>query len=85
MGQSQVFYIANSYEIEKAFLEALNLGSYQAAYELGRIYTIQEQDENYKGEIKSLSFFEQAYDNGYDGFDKKRGESPKSRKICGYY
>lgn len=69
--QSQVFYIANSYEIEKAFLEALNLGSYQAAYELGRIYTIQEQDENYKGEIKSLSFFEQAYDNGYDGFDKE--------------
>ena len=36
--QSQVFYIANSYEIEKAFLEALGLGSYQAAYELGKIY-----------------------------------------------
>ncbi len=68
--QSQVFYIANSYEIEKAFNEALGLGSYQAAYELGKIYQIQENDENYRGEIKSLKYFERAYDNGYDGFDK---------------
>ncbi len=69
--QSQVFYIANSYEIEKAFQEALDLGSYQAAYELGKIYQQQEADENYRGEIRSLSYFEKAYDNGYDGFDKE--------------
>lgn len=69
--QSQVFYIANSYDIEKAFIEALGLGSYQAAYELGRIYQIQEADENYKGEIKSIGYFEKAYDNNYDGFDKE--------------
>lgn len=69
--QSQVFYIANSYEIEKAFQEALDLGSYQAAYELGKIYQQQEADENYKGEIRSLSFFEKAYDNGYEEFDKE--------------
>ena len=69
--QSQVFYIANSYEIEKAFQEALDLGSYKAAYELGKIYQQQEADENYRGEIRSLSYFEKAYDNGYDGFDKE--------------
>ena len=68
--QSQVFYIANSYEIEKAFLEALGLGSYQAAYELGKIYQLQEADENYRGEKKSLMYFEKAYDNGFDEFDK---------------
>ena len=68
--QSQVFYIANSYEIEKAFLEALGLGSYQAAYELGKIYQQQEADENYRGEIKSIKYFEKAYDNGYEDFDK---------------
>jgi TPR repeat protein len=68
--QSQVFYIANSYEIEKAFLEALGLGSWQAAYELGKIYQQQEADENYHGEVKSLSYFEQAYDNGFTEFDK---------------
>lgn len=68
--QSQVFYIANSYEIEKAFIEALGLGSYQAAYELGKIYQQQESDENFRGEAKSLMYFEKAYDNGYDGFDK---------------
>lgn len=69
--QSQVFYIANSYDIEKAFIEALGLGSYQAAYELGKIYQIQEADENYKGDIKSIKYFEKAYDNNYDGFDKE--------------
>ncbi|MDD6328720.1 MAG: sel1 repeat family protein, partial [Lachnospiraceae bacterium] len=69
--QSQVFYIANSYEIEKAFIEALELGSYQAAYELGKIYQIQEADENYRGEIRSLQYFEKAYDNEFDGFDKE--------------
>ena len=69
--QSQVFYIANSYEIEKAFLEALGLGSYQAAYELGKIYQAQEADENYKGEIKSIKYYERAYDNNYDGFDRE--------------
>ncbi|MCM1081891.1 MAG: sel1 repeat family protein [Clostridium sp.] len=69
--QSQVFYMANSYEIEKAFNEALGLGSYQAAYELGKIYQQQENDENYHGEIRSIKYFEKAYDNDYDGFDKE--------------
>lgn len=69
--QSQVFYMANSYEIEKAFNEALGLGSYQAAYELAKIYQHQENDENYHGEIRSVKYFERAYDNGYDGFDKE--------------
>lgn len=68
--QSQVFFIANSYEIEKAFSEALGLGSYQAAYELGKIYQLQEADDNYRGDIKSLTYFEKAYDHGFDGFDK---------------
>lgn len=69
--QSQVFFVANSYEIEKAFSEALGLGSYQAAYELGKIYQFQEADESYKGDIKSIAYFEKAYDNKYDGFDKE--------------
>lgn len=69
--QSQVFFIANSYEIEKAFTEALGLGSYQAAYELGKIYQVQEADESYKGELRSLKYFEKAYDHGYEDFDKE--------------
>lgn len=68
--QSQVFFMANSYEIEKAFTEALGLGSYQAAYELGKIYQLQENDENYGGEMKSIKYFEKAYDHGFDEFDK---------------
>lgn len=68
--QSQVFFIANSYEIEKAFNEALGLGSYQAAYELGKIYQQQESAEDYRGEIKSIKYFEKAYDNRYEDFDK---------------
>lgn len=69
--QSQVFYQSTSYEIERSFLEALNLGNMQAAYELGKIYQIQEADVNFKGEIKSLEYFETAYNNKYDGFDKE--------------
>ena len=68
--QSQVFFMANSYEIEKAFNEALGLGSYQAAYELGKIYQQQEAAEDYRGEIKSIKYFERAYDNNYEDFDK---------------
>lgn len=68
--QSQVFFMANSYEIEKAFNEALGLGSYQAAYELGKIYQQQEAAEDYRGEIKSIKYFERAYDNHYEDFDK---------------
>ena len=37
--------IANDYEIEKSFLEALGLGSTQAAYELGKIYDKAENEE----------------------------------------
>jgi len=69
--QSQVFFMANSYEIEKAFNEALGLGSYQAAYELGKIYQQQEAAEDYRGEIKSIKYFERAYDNRYEDFDKE--------------
>ncbi len=92
--QSQVFYIANSYEIEKAFTEALGLGSYQAAYELGKIYQAQEADENYKGEIKSIKYFEKAYDNRFEDFDKenlykvieyKAGKTDKLEEKIAYY
>ena len=71
MKQSQVFYIANDDEIEKAFQEALGLGSFQAAYELGKIYERQEANPNFKGEKRALKFFEKAYDNKFDGFDKE--------------
>ncbi len=71
MKQSQVFYIANDYEIEKSFLEALGLGSTQAAYELGKIYERQENQPNYTGEKKSLKYFEKAFDNKYEDFDKE--------------
>lgn len=71
MKQQQVFYIANDYEIEKAFLEALGLGSTQAAYELGKIYERQEAQPGFTGEKKSLKYFEKAYDNHYEDFDKE--------------
>ena len=71
MKQSQVFFIANDYEIEKAFLEALGLGSVQAAYELARIYEQEENKEDYNGDKRSLKYFEKAYDQKYDGFDKE--------------
>ncbi len=71
MKQAQVFYISSDYEIEKAFLEALGLGSTQAAYELGKIYERQEASPTYEGEKKSLIYFEKAYDKQYDGFDKE--------------
>lgn len=70
MKQQQVFYIANDYEIEKAFLEALGLGSTQAAYELGKIYERQELLPDFQGERKSLKYFEKAFDNGFEEFDK---------------
>ena len=71
MKQSQVFYIATDYEIEKAFLEALGLGSTQAAYELGKIYERQESQPGFQGEEKALKYFEKAFDSGYDEFDKE--------------
>jgi|GEM_PF-88756 len=71
MKQSQVFYIANDYEVEKAFLEALGLGSTQAAYELGKIYEKQEQNPEFTGEKKSLKYFEKAFDQKYEDFDKE--------------
>ena len=71
MKQSQVFYIANDYEIEKSFLEALGLGSNQAAYELGKIYERQETQPNFNGEKKSLKYFEKAFDNNFEDFDKE--------------
>ena len=70
MKQRQIFYIASPYEIEKAYLEALGLGSAQAGYELGRIYQAQENQENYKGEIKSIKYFEKAFNANFDDWDK---------------
>ncbi|MGN0395264.1 MAG: tetratricopeptide repeat protein [Coprococcus sp.] len=70
MKQRQIFYIATPYEIEKAYLEALGLGSAQAGYELGKIYQLQEKQENYKGEIKSIKYFEKAFDANFDDWDK---------------
>ncbi|MCR5213941.1 MAG: sel1 repeat family protein [Eubacterium sp.] len=71
MKQAQVFYIANDYEIEKAFLEALGLGSTQAAYELGRIYERQELLPDFQGEKKSMKYFEKAFDSNFEDFDKE--------------
>ena len=68
MKQQQIFYIATPYEIEKAYLEALGLGSARAGYELGRIYQLQE---NYKGEIKSIKYFEKAFNANFDDWDKE--------------
>jgi TPR repeat protein len=70
MKQRQIFYIATPYEIEKAFLEALGLGSAQAGYELGKIYQVQENQENYNGEIKSIKYFEKAFNANFDDWDK---------------
>lgn len=70
MKQRQIFYIATPYEIEKAYLEALGLGSAQAGYELGKIYQAQEAQENYKGEIKSIKYFEKAFNANFDDWDK---------------
>ena len=69
--QSQVFYISTQYEIEKAFLEALGLGSVQAAYELGKIYERQESAPDYTGEKKAMTYFEKAFDNKFEDFDKE--------------
>lgn len=71
MKQRQIFYIATPYEIEKAYLEALGLGSAQAGYELGKIYQLQEKQENYKGEIKSIKYFEKAFNANFDDWDKE--------------
>ncbi len=71
MKQRQIFYIATPYEIEKAYLEALGLGNAQAGYELGRIYQLQEKQENFKGEIKSIKYFEKAFNANYDDWDKE--------------
>ena len=68
MKQQQIFYIATPYEIEKAYLEALGL---RAGYELGRIYQLQEKQENYKGEIKSIKYFEKAFNANFDDWDKE--------------
>ena len=71
MKQSLIFYIATNYEIEKAFEEALALGSTQAAYELGKIYEFKEKDPAYTGEKKSMEYFEKAFDSDYEDFDKQ--------------
>lgn len=69
--KEQVFYLANDNEIESAFIRAINLGSVQAAYEYGAYWQIKEREEGYKGPIRSLDFFYEAYEAGYEDFSKE--------------
>ena len=68
--KDQVFFISNEKNIEHSFRLALNLGSTQAAYELGKIYRQQEK----KGETPaepSIVYFERAFDGGFTDFEKE--------------
>ena len=69
--KEQVFYMASDHEIEQAFLRAIELGSVQAAYEYGVYCENKEKDENYNGPVKSLDYFYQAYEAGYEEFSKE--------------
>ncbi len=69
--KDQVFYLASKHAIEKAFTEAIDLGSVQAAYEFGVYCEAREQEEGYKGPIKSLDYFYKAYEAGYTDFNKE--------------
>lgn len=69
--KEQVFYLANDYEIEQAFLTAIDLGNVQAAYEYGAYCQMKEKEEGYSGPIKSLDYFYRAYEAGYEDFGKE--------------
>lgn len=69
--REQVFYLASDEEIEQAFAKAIELGSVQAAYEYGTYWQIKEKEEGYSGPIRSLDYFYQAYEAGYEDFGKE--------------
>lgn len=69
--KDQVFFLADDFEIEQAFLKAIELGSVQAAYEYGAYCQMKEQQEGYNGPIKSLDYFFKAYEAGYEDFSKE--------------
>lgn len=69
--KEQVFYLASDNEIEQAFVKAIQLGSVQAAYEYGAYCQAREKEEGYSGPIKSLDYFYQAYEAGYEDFSKE--------------
>lgn len=69
--KEQVFYLASDEEIEQAFAKAIELGSVQAAYEYGAYCRAKEKEEGYSGPIKSLDYFYQAYEAGYEDFSKE--------------
>ena len=69
--KDQVFFLANDKNIEHSFRVAMDLGSMQAAYELGKIYRQEERKEDYHGEKRSVAYFEKALDGGYTDFEKE--------------
>lgn len=69
--REQVFYLASDEEIEQAFAKAIELGSVQAAYEYGTYWQMKEKEEGYSGPIRSLDYFYQAYEAGYEDFGKE--------------
>lgn len=69
--REQVFYLASDEEIEQAFAKAIELGSVQAAYEYGAYCQAKEKEEGYSGSIRSLDYFYQAYEAGYEDFGKE--------------
>lgn len=79
--KEQVFYLADEREIEHAFLTAIKLGHVQANYEYGAYCQKKEQEEGYRGPIRSLDFFYRAFELGYDGFSKEYMYQVIERKI----
>lgn len=69
--KDQVFYMANDWDIENAFEKARELGSVRAAYELGLLWREKEKKDGYSGDIRSIGYFEQAFDAGYEEFDRE--------------
>ena len=69
--KEQVFFFASDHEIEQAFIIAISLGSVQAMYEYGVYWQQKENTEGYQGPIKSLDYFYQAYEAGYQDFSKE--------------
>lgn len=69
--KEQVFYLASDTEIEQAFIKAIELGSVQAAYEYGAYCQAREKEEGYSGPIKSMDYFYQAFEAGYEDFGKE--------------
>ena len=69
--REKVFYLASDEEIEQAFAKAIELGSVRAAYEYGAYCQAKEKEEGYSGPIRSLDYFYQAYEAGYEDFGKE--------------